>query len=568
MQSHRKLSLERGSTNWAFIITLILLLVFVYMWYDETDKQDKMTQDLKKAREDNVALNSDAVRAVEALRAISDAVGWEYKNFQLGNISFAERNIAITDEALVRQNFKPDGVVPGAEDGQTVDGILKKILSASQLSFEREARLHTTKTGDETAHTFKTLSSAFKDKLASVQAKWQEIPFTRPTPPADPDDEQGKTDYNAELAAWEKKVEEYNADLKALSEMEGWTEYTERIAAPGQWGDLSKEGVTVHFFTYTDTGKQTIEAAMSGLDEAFKRMGAELRADMSAWGQEITQLRKDTAAKEQALTEARDALSAEQTARTNDVNQLTERVNAETERANRNAIRATTAENEATKTKEDSAKAVAGLNREIEARKEQNRLLKEKQDLVIARNDDDGKVLVANNTLGTAMIDLGTKDKVYVGQKFGVSALDRNGNRRMKGEIMIVQVTGDHSAKTRILSGNVGGGDNIHNPFYEKGATIYVYFAAKLDKWPKDMAAERLAKLNVVVQDAPDGKTQYIIVPNSWTMAAEAPAAGEDGEEPAEGEKAANPLEEIQKTARVFGANVITERILDAFLDY
>ncbi|MDJ0523308.1 MAG: hypothetical protein QNJ90_14655, partial [Planctomycetota bacterium] len=360
----------------------------------------------------------------------------------------------------------------------------------------------------------------------------------------------------------------YNADLKSLSEMAGWTEYSERISAPGQWGDITKEGVTVHFFTYTDTGKQTVEAAMVGLDDAFKRMGNELKANMGAWAQEITQLRKDTAAKDEELNARQAALEKEQTDRTNDVNQLTERVNAETERANRNAIGKTTAENELAKVKEDSAKTEAGLKRDIEARKEQNRLLKEKQDLVIARNDDDGKVLVANNALGTAMIDLGHNDKAFVGQKFGVSDLDRNGNRRMKGEIMIVRVTGAHSAKCRILSGSVNGGDNIHNPFYEKGATIYVYFAAKLDKWPKDMAAQRLAKLGVVVQDAPNGDTQYIVVPNSWAAPVETSSEDDEDMDDEGGEGAANPLEEIMKTARLFGANVITERILDAFLDY
>ncbi len=567
MQSHRKLSTagrQRGSTNWAFIIALILLLVFVWMWYDETDKQDKMTQDLAAAKAKNVALNADAVRAIEELKAISSAVGWEYKNFPLKTISYAETSIPITEANLVRQHFKPDGVVPGAEDGQTVDGIMKRLLAAAQLNFEREARLHTTKTGEEKPHTFKTLSSAFKEKLASVRAKWAEIQFSRPASPADPDDEQGKADYNSELKDWENKVAEYNADLQALSEMEGWTEYTARIAAPGTWGDIQKEGVTVHFFTYTDTGKQTVEAGLVGLDDAFKRMAAELKANMAGWAQEVTQLRKDTAAKDVELAKRQTALETEQTARTNDVNQLTERVNAETERANRNAIRATTAENESAKTKEDATKVETGLKREIEARKEQNRLLKEKQDLVIARNDDDGKVLVANNTLGTAMIDLGHKDKAFVGQKFGVSGHDRNGHRVMKGEILVVRVTGDHSAKCRILSGTVGGGDDIHNPFYEKGATIYVYFAAKLDKWPKAMAAERLAKLGVVVQDAPNGQTQYIIVPNSWAAPAEAPSEDDEEEETA----AASPLEDIQKTARIFGANVITENILDAFLNY
>ena len=69
---------------------------------------------------------------------------------------------------------------------------------------------------------------------------------------------------------------------------------------------------------------------------------------------------------------------------------------------------------------------------------------------------------------------------------------------------------------------DAGSGDNIHNPFYQPGETIYVYFASKLDKWPKNMATERLAKMGVVVQDAPNGKTHYIVVPNSWAAPKEA----------------------------------------------
>ncbi len=561
MQSPRMRD-QRGSTNWAFIITLLLLLVFVWLWYGETDKQDKNAKEIKDLQASNSALNVEGAKVADLLKELSDAVGWEGKNVQLDHITRPERSFAITDVALVRANFKPDGVVQAAE-GQTSDGILKRILAASQLTYEREARPGTAKTGTETPHTFKTLSNAFKEKLASVRAKWDGVAFDRPAPPADPDDEQGKADYASALQAWEAKVKEYDDDLKALSEMEGWKEYNERIAAPGQWGDITKEGVTVHFYTY-GAGGDTIEAAMVGLDEAFKRMGAELRSNMEALGSQVVQLRKETAAKEEALTTANAALTTEQEARTNDVNQLTTRVNAETERANRNAIEKTTAQNEMQKSKEAAAKEITGLKRDVEARKEQNRLLKEKQDLVIARNDKDGSVLMANGTLGTAVIDLGNADKVYVGQKFGVSDLDRMGNRRMKGEIMVVRVTGAHSASCRILAGTVGGGDNIHNPFYQAGETIYVYFAAKLDKWPKNMATQRLAKMGVVVQDAPDGHTQYIVVPNSWA----APKKAATDEDEGDGEAAANPLEEIMKTARLVGANVITENILDAFLDY
>lgn len=572
MQSLRHTSTGRqlGATNWAFIITLIIALVFIWLWFQETDKIDKAMDEKRQAEEKVARMNAEGVRLADALAELSNVVGWKNKNFTLKEIARNEQNIPYSDAAAIKANFDPEGVVGGAEEGTTVDGLLKKIISAASLTFEREGRMHSTKTGEEKEYKFQTLNAAFKEKLASVKAKWDEVQFSRPVPPADPDNDEGMANYNAELAAWEEKVKEYSNDIAELSQMEGWNEYSKVIAAPGTWADITKTPVTVQFYEYAEGGARTIENAMIGLDKAFERMGDELRANMQAWGQEITQLRKDTAAKEQSITELQQQLTTEQTARNTDVQQLQDRLNQETERANRNAINMTNAQNEAAKVKEDSAKTIATLNREIEARKEQNRLLKEKRDLVIARDDVDGSVLMGNATLGTAMIDLGHKDKAYVGQKFVVSALDRAGNRVNKGEIMIVKVTGDHSAKARILAGSAGRGDRIHNPFYQPGERIYVYFAAKMDKWPVEMARERLAKMNVVVQDAPNGKTHYIIVPNSW--AAPADAGGGEDEDEDEGDEdgggAASPLEEVQKTARTFGANVITENLLDAFLDY
>ncbi|MDA1196044.1 MAG: hypothetical protein O2894_12800 [Planctomycetota bacterium] len=559
---------QLGGTNWAFIISLIVALVFIWLWFQETDKQERNAAAIAAAEKRVSDLNDEGIKLADALVELSNAVGWKSSSMNLSHIRRTETSLSLTDVAAVKGNFDPEGVVKGAEEGATTDGVLKRIIAAAQLTFEREARLHTTATGAEKEYKYETLSTAFKDKLKEITAKWGDVQFSRPVSPADPDDAQGQANYQSELVEWENKVKEYSEDYKALALMEGWKEYSAVIAAPGQVPDLTKTPVTVQFYQYADGGVRTVEAGLVGLDTAFTRMGDELRANMQTWGEEIAQLRMDTAAKDVSIGELNTQLTAAQEAHNNDVTQLQDRLNQETERANRNAIQATNAQNEVLRVKDDTSKTVASLSREVEARKEQNRLLKEKRDLVIARDDVDGSVLVSNTVLGTAMIDLGTKDKAYVGQKFVVSQNDRAGNRVNKGEIMIVKVTGDHSAKARILSGSAGRGDLLHNPFYEAGERVYVYFAAKLDKWPKAMATERLAQLNVVVQDAPDGNTHYIIVPNSWTAPVET-VGGEDDEGDEEGAATgSNPLEEMKKTARTFGANVITEALLDAFLDY
>ena len=39
--------------------------------------------------------------------------------------------------------------------------------------------------------------------------------------------------------------------------MEGWTEFTKIISAPGEWADLTKAPVTIKFYEYTDSGERS-----------------------------------------------------------------------------------------------------------------------------------------------------------------------------------------------------------------------------------------------------------------------------------------------------------------------
>lgn len=562
---------QLGSTNWAFIIALLLLLVFVYMWWDETDKQDKMTNELREAKELTVQLNTEALAIAEMAENISNAVGWQDQNYSFKHVKGARGNILLTDVRKVATHSNPDGVFPAGEGGAATDGLLKQIMEGAVVNFDRSARLHTTKTGEETPHTFETLSAEFKAELNALMNQINDTHKSRPTPPADPDDTDGQAAYEAEYAAYMNSIKEYDDKLKALTSKPAYVEYVSRIRAPGTWGESSAVGVKVSYYKYTTGGKRTLQEAMEGVPAAFRGMKQELAAYINKANEEITQLRADKKAKEDAVTASQQQLQAEQEGRTNDVGALQQQLQDANTRGNANSVRATKAENDLNKARDDFTKTEAALRRDVEARKEQNRLLKEKRDLIIARDDPDGTVLASNGALGTATIDAGSSDKAYVGQKFVVSSLDRAGNRINRGEIMVVRVTGAHSAQVRILAGEVTAGDRIHNPFYERGERVYVFFAGTMDKWPLELARERLARLNVVVQAQMDGSTHYVIVPNSWTLG-EAPAAGGGEDEEGDGEEGgaagASPLEEVQKKARVVGANVITERLLDAFLDY
>lgn len=563
MRAHSRTQL--GATNWAFIIALLLLLVFIYLWYDETDKIENLTRERDDAVARAQALNDEAVVIANLAEDISKAVGWRNKVYVFDKVSNpGSPSITVTDAAAVRANSSPDGVVTVGEE--TRDGLLKQIIAEAQLAFDRKARRHTTTIGEAKPYKFETLGADFKQKLDDVVSKYAELP-SRPIPPADPDDAQGQARYKAELQAYEARVAEYHAALKELTGMEGYKEFEGVIREPGTWGEISTELVKVHYFKYAaEGGERTLQAAVENIPQAFRNMKAELAAYIDAANALISQLESDKRAKEEALAQAQQTLLTEQEGRTNDVTQLQNQLNEANEGRNRNMIEKTEAEQNLAREKDDRVKVETTLKREIEARKEQNRLLKEKRDLIIARDDPDGTVLASNSILHTATIDLGTADKVYVGQKFIVSALDRGGNRVNKGEIMIVRVSGRHASQVRVLSGSVGDGDRIHNPFFQVGERVYIYIAGKLDKWPKEMAKQRLGMMNAVVQDEMNGDTHYVVVPNSWAAPAEK-AAGE-GDDDDDDEGAANPLEEIQKKARIFGANVITERLLDAFLDY
>ena len=72
--------------------------------------------------------------------------------------------------------------------------------------------------------------------------------------------------------------------------------------------------------------------------------------------------------------------------------------------------------------------------------------------------------------------------------------------------------------------------------------------------------------MGVILDSIVTGDTDYIVVPDA--MAAPAPTGDEeeDGDEENVGGK--SEFERIQALARTFGATVITEKMLNEFLDY
>src|SRR5207248_2940542 len=137
------------------------------------------------------------------------------------------------------------------------------------------------------------------------------------------------------------------------------------------------------------------------------------------------------------------------------------------------------------------------------------------------------------------------------------------------------KVLDSHYSQVRILS-QVGGekpmaaGDLISNPFFNKNRPIHVYIGnGEFRKYPRTVAAARLAKMGVIVEDKIWEKTDYVLIPDSLAVkpGGEAPAAG--AEPAAAGAaKPESELDRLSRLAHTFGATLITERMIESFLDY
>ena len=56
---------ERGASAWPLVLALVLLLVFVYLWYAETDKRDEALAKQKDAQEAELQAKNETKRAMD-----------------------------------------------------------------------------------------------------------------------------------------------------------------------------------------------------------------------------------------------------------------------------------------------------------------------------------------------------------------------------------------------------------------------------------------------------------------------------------------------------------------------
>lgn len=559
---------ERGASAWPFVITLLLLLVFVYMWFKTTDERDTALNDAASARKALQASKNTQAATAQKFGELSKAVGFLNDTIDPGDGSGA---IQVTRTADLLAHVMPEGMASNVEGQEPVKGALNMLLTDAVIVFDREARLHDKQIGEEKAYDYSIFPAPFQEKVKSFAEKYAEMP-TRPVQPSDPDDTAAMSQYEDDLNTYNAAMDEYRKGIAELSGDENWKKFGDIVKAPGTWGAATTEAVSVRYYTYPAGGANNVETLVQPLGAMLAGMKAELKAITDAYAAKIKQLEGELEARKTELEQSQTALSEEQGRATTRQDELTSELSGKNEQLTQAQSEMSGLSAELEKVKDNAKAEISKVSSERDAYREGLNNEKERRELRIRRDDPKGQILAVSQSLGTGSIDKGTAQRIYVGQKFVVSSIDRAGNRMNKGEIVITNVTGRHSAKFRIESQvvTIAGGDRIHNPFHNPEDPMHVVIHGTLDKWTRELAVARLAQLGVTVQSKVDGDTDYIVISNSLSAPTPAASGGEDdeGDDEEQGAAGTSELEKLWTLARKFGAVVIPERLFDTFLDY
>jgi|GEM_PF-3430392 len=544
---------ERGLSVWPFVICLVLTLIFGFLWYSEKSEVEKLVEQRAKAVAERQEANDQVVKWADYAEGLSDVVG--YRDFAL-----------LTKVVTNVDKLKAD------LDADNAGGAVGKFQAASKFTAVRG--LFPARAGGIEGKDVGViaLTTDFKQKIADAEAAF---PGEIPAMPDDPDDAAGMAKWKSDKAAWDAKYKSYQEKLDAVSQTKDWPTYKAAIGTVGLLDADQTQTVAFPLFVkpstvtveemlktpaavataFTAILKERVEALMSDLSKSKQEVAKGLAqissTDAAAPGltEQIAKVQQDltdtTAKLQKEAGDARSALEAERVART-------------------------TAENEAAKEKQDRRVEVSTLSQKLQAEESARLAAKQKTDIIVDRDDADGLVLAADNNLGITYVNLGFADKAYAGLKFRVSYFGRGMIRATKGEVVITKVLDQHYAQARIVSSvdgerPIAKGDMVSNPFFDKTQRMKIFVAGTLRKYPKSVAADRLRAMGCDLQDAIDNSTDFVVIPDSVKVKPE-------GEAPAEGAEAApgaqSDYDKLVSLAKTFGATLITEKLLEAFLDY
>src|SRR5436190_8255685 len=78
---------ERGMSMWPFVIALVLLLVFVFLWYDQKSEVEKKSEDVTRLVKEKEVVTTQLSDAENYLDEVTKAVGFATKG-NAGNTRF------------------------------------------------------------------------------------------------------------------------------------------------------------------------------------------------------------------------------------------------------------------------------------------------------------------------------------------------------------------------------------------------------------------------------------------------------------------------------------------------
>lgn len=555
---------ERGSVNWAFIITLFLLLGFIYAWFSTSDERDKLKSDIKVAQEGEAKANKAARDIGAALKGVSEVVGWRTKTIVVPGTN---ESIAYTDAALAQAHLSDAGEVEKTEgEAQVKVPGLYAFLKGLKVTYLSQARSGDNKEISKDAAkevAFTWASQKFKDQLKQVEQLIAAIPAQKPVAPIDDGDVAAQEQYRKDLDAYNLAVKAAQEAQDKLSTEEFAKEYREwknQIAPPGVWNPDTAKAVEVRFDPPVVARPQTLQELLLLPAGPINSLIAELKANKEADLKKIADMESAVASGEKAIAEAKKALEDQGTQMNAEITKRSQELEQANTRASKLEQEARKAEGERQVAVEEAKKAIAALTAQKNALEAGLAGMKERRDLSIRRDEVDGRLEAVSSDLGTGSIDLGSNAKVFEGLKFQVSYVERGGERRTVGEVQVIKVTGPFSSQVRIVSAatTLTKGMLVSNPFFDAGKTIHVYAVG----WTPDFTQRTLlSKMNVVLDAAPTAATDYFVVPDDWKGGLAQPAEGEEG-----GAPAVSPLEKAQQEAQTFGADVVTKRMLESFL--
>lgn len=310
--------------------------------------------------------------------------------------------------------------------------------------------------------------------------------------------------------------------------------------------------VTVTYLSPAELAEATtLESLVSKFDTAVARMKYDLGRSYAGFDQAVKDKEAAAAASDAALKD-KDKRIAEVTGEKSAVeNQAREKEAELKEQIAQKDQKITQAESDLDAQRKQSSANEAKLVAAVAAAEGQVRTLVQRDAPVITEGPD-GEVIVADDSLGIAIINRGRQHWLMPGTVFDVLGRAKGGALYKKGEIKVTSVD-DETARAAITVESakdpITKGDLIQSLVYSPNRKMHFTLIGDFKKMGRSQAEALLRKQGAIVDDQVTSETNYLVVGM--------PAAGQNLEETAQ-----------YKAAKDLGTRILTEEQLASFAKY